>query len=134
MKTIPILFASLLVFGAFAPVPQAETKQKSSSEIPVTAGRVMSRAQLTAFKQVNAGFGQDFAFDGLKIKVKSYTCVITRKKGQSYFESVNGSLITGSLKEQFKTVKSGDMVIITNIEAVCEGNKIFVDPLIATIQ
>jgi hypothetical protein len=135
MKTTLALLIIPFIAGSLAFAPQAEKKQISSSQIQVeNTGNTITRGQLQAYKQVNAGFGQDFAFDGLKIKVTGYTCVITRKKGDAYFESVRGSLVTKSIKEQFEKVRPGDIVIITDVDAICEGTKISVDPLIRTVR
>ena len=134
MKTTLALLVIPFIAGAFTLDPQTETKQPSGQIRVENSGNTITRGQLSAYRQVNAGFGQDFAFDGLKIKVNGYTCVITRKKGDAYFESVRGSLITKSIKEQFEKVRPGDIVILTDIDAVCEGNKILVDPLIRTVR
>jgi hypothetical protein len=135
MKTTLALLFIPFVAGSFTLNPQAEKKPISSNQIQLeNTGATITRGQLIAYKQVNAGFGQDFAFDGLKIKVNGYKCVITRRKGDTYFESVRGSLITGTIKEQFDKVRPGDIVIITDVDAVCEGNKITVDPLIRTVR
>jgi gliding motility-associated protein GldM len=80
---------------------------------PISAGEV------SIVKRINAGFGEAFPYQGLNLSVKKYTIRIMPKTGQAYMETVTGNLLSHYALERLKSVHSGDLIIIGNVE--CQG-------------
>ncbi len=112
----------VFVIAVFCSFTSPEVQQKDALDLTGTntTDRI-SRGQLAAYKQVRAGFGEDFAFDGLKLKVTSYTFVHAPKNGNAFIESVNGNTFTPSIKARLLQVKPGDMVIISAVNVKGDG-------------
>jgi gliding motility-associated protein GldM len=78
-------------------------------------GGPIAKGELIAIRNIVAGCGPDFAFEGLKYKVDSFTLKIVRETGQVFSEDVIGSQFTETINAQLKTVKYGDTILISNV-------------------
>lgn len=138
MKTNKLNFIfpalAILLFYSFAPIPEPQQDKSTLnlSEFNQATNRI-SRGQLKVYKNVRAGFGEDFAFDGLKLKLTSYTFVYVPKTGNAFMENVKGSNITSSVKQRMLQAKPGDMIILSQVNVKGEGwnfNRIIEGPVL----
>ncbi|RYD69967.1 MAG: hypothetical protein EOP53_26245 [Sphingobacteriales bacterium] len=110
---LPLL--ALIMFCSFIlPEPQKDKNTLDLSKLSTTNNRV-SRGKLQVYKYVMAGFGEDFAFDGMKLKVASYTFAHVPKSGVAYMENVKGNQITSTMKQHLLQAKPGDMIILSQV-------------------
>jgi hypothetical protein len=126
---------AIMLFCSFTPIPEPQQQDKNTlnlSEFSGTNNRI-SRGKLQVYKRVMAGFGEDFAFDGLKLKVTSYTFAYVPKNGQAYIENVKGNQITSNIRQHFLQAKPGDMIILSQVNVVGDGwkfNRIIEGPVL----
>lgn len=114
----PVL--AIMLFCAFTPIPEPQ-QQKGVLDVSAGGTDRISRGQLATYKMVRAGFGEDFAFDGLKLKVSSFTFAHVPKSGQPYIEVVNGNYFTSTIKARLLQVKTGDMIILSEVKVKGQG-------------
>jgi hypothetical protein len=113
-KLVTIVFAFVL-FCTWGSKTLAITPQNGDNTTQERTSTI-SKAQLLVFNQVNVGLGEYFAFEGLKFKVNSYTfAYVPKGGGQPYIQNVDGSKITPEIRNTLHHVKSGDMIVITNV-------------------
>ncbi|MDZ4840336.1 MAG: gliding motility protein GldM [Bacteroidota bacterium] len=97
-------------------VPKPEILLGSKQPGPI------SRGELTIVSQVNAGYGESFAFEGLGINVTSFTFVHAKRAGGTpYFETVTGNRVTGGMRNAFQGAKPGDVIVISEVSTVSAG-------------
>ncbi|MGZ5242291.1 MAG: GldM family protein [Bacteroidia bacterium] len=114
-------FLAIALFCSFTlPEPQQDKSTLNLSEFSGSNNRI-SRGKLKVYKKVQAGFGEDFAFDGLKLKVTSYVFAHVPKNGLAYVENVNGNQITPNIRQHLLQAKPGDMIILSQVTVKGNG-------------
>ena len=84
-------------------------------------GGKMSVGELMAVRQINAGIGEGFAFEGIKYTVTSYQIMII-SDDIFYTETVKGNLISSSTRKIFQSLQNSGIIIINNVEAKSRNN------------
>jgi gliding motility-associated protein GldM len=79
-------------------------------------GGQMSKGELLATTLFTVGHGPEFAFTGLNYKVLEYTLLVMPKGKTADMYPGNDNKFSGSARERFKTVRSGDAVSIVNVK------------------
>lgn len=81
-------------------------------------GGPISKGELLTVRQIAAGLGPEFAFEGLKYQVLGYTFVLSpRAGGQAPFvENVTGNQISGNAKSRLQSARTGDIIVIANVQ------------------
>jgi hypothetical protein len=115
----PLLLVLFTFLSSFAPM------QQGGFNIHYT-GKTISRAQLSVYSHVYAGYGADFPYD-LKVNVLSYDIIIVPAHGNAFFESVKGNAIPADIQQHFKTLKAGDMILLTNVQVKGAGGIMNID-------
>jgi hypothetical protein len=100
----------------------------------VKIGGIISKETITTVAQINAGLGEGFGFEGLRYRVNSYKLIIARQSGESYFEEVTGDRISAKSRVALETVKSGDVIVISNVEATGPAGKVILSGVTLTVQ
>jgi hypothetical protein len=93
-------------------IPRAEVLFGGKPGGPISKGEIMT------VRNIAAGLGAEFAFEGLKYAVLGYTIVISpRAGGQApYIENITGNQISGNAKNRLQSVRSGDIIVIANVQ------------------
>jgi gliding motility-associated protein GldM len=80
-------------------------------------GGPISKGEILTVRSINAGLGPEFAFEGLKYKVLGYTIVVSpRAGGQApYIENITGNAVTGNAQARLQSVRTGDIIVIANV-------------------
>jgi gliding motility-associated protein GldM len=93
-------------------IPRAEVLFGGKPGGPISKGEIMT------VRQISAGLGPEFAFEGLKYAVLGYTIVISpRAGGQApYIENITGNQISGNAKNRLQSVRTGDIIVIANVQ------------------
>lgn len=76
----------------------------------------VSKGELGLMNSINAFLSPDFYFKGVNYKVVSYTCGMIINKDYQDLGTVNGGVIPERIKEKYKTLKKGDVVMFYNIK------------------
>jgi hypothetical protein len=92
--------------------------------IGTKSGGAVTLSELNNISQINAGLGEGFAFEGLRYTVNSYTIIITHQESGNYIEEVNGNKINARTADEFKNVKPGDYITVTNVDATGPAGKV----------
>jgi gliding motility-associated protein GldM len=84
------------------------------------SGGLISKGEIATIHQLNAGLTETFAFEGLPVKVTSYTLAITPHTGGAPFmEPVQGNKLSARAEARLKDVHVGDMIIVGDV--ACSG-------------
>jgi gliding motility-associated protein GldM len=86
-------------------------------------GPTISQAEASTVQQVSVAQGPDFIFNDLKYQVNSYTIGIISKRG-NLIENVTGNKLPGDIKEKFRNLHVGDMIIVTNVACSRPGENL----------
>jgi hypothetical protein len=87
-------------------------------------GGTAALKDLENIHQINAGLGEGFAIEGLRYTVNSYTMIITHQESGNYIEDVNGNRISARTTDEFKNIKPGDYITVTNVDATGPAGKV----------
>jgi hypothetical protein len=78
--------------------------------------------------------GEGFAYEGVKYSIKSYLFVYSPKRGDAIIVQGQGTVLPAQAKSILSRLKSGDRVIIDNIQATGPDGNRNLAPLVISVR
>ncbi|MDX5320222.1 MAG: gliding motility protein GldM, partial [Bacteroidota bacterium] len=93
-----------------------------------------SAGAIKAQPGVYGTLGEGFAYEGVKYSINSYLFVYSPKRGDAIIVQGQGTALPPQAKSIMSRIKSGDRVIIDNIQATGPDGKRNLSPLVITCR
>jgi hypothetical protein len=99
---------------------------------------LISTEEIAAVSQLRVGsrfaYNQDFDFDKFRYTITSYEFVLSPVKGSAYFEKVLGSGITSGVRNKLNTAVPGDLIVISDLNALGPAGNVIIPGSTLTVQ
>lgn len=107
---------------------------KPEARLGTLESGVHSAGSINAQPGVYGTLGEGFAYEGVKYSIKSYLFVYAPKRGDAVIVQGQGTTLPATAKGIMSRMKSGDRIIIDNIQATGPDGSRNLSPLVITAR